>query len=348
MKGAIVGFGTIAMGHTVGYSKVDGLDIVAVVDPSPGRRAHATRHFGFRSYLTFQEMLDHEDLDFIDVCAPPSAHVDYIRIAMANGLHVLCEKPLALPSDHGYDELLAEIRSSEKVVYPCHNYKFAPILKLMESIVRQPQFGNVLSAKFRTQRSGHAVGVAEWEPHWRRYPALSGGGILRDHGPHSIYLAAHLTGRSPVAVSCLTGNLRGDKFVDTEDTALLTIRCEDNVQIMLDLTWSAGFRNSYYAIVGSNGSVTVENDDVSYAVGGELVRTVLPSDFDDPSHSDWFSQVFLDFLDKVAHPETADELLQEAIMTCVVIDSAYESASVGGLWVDVKLPIVPAPFQRLQ
>jgi predicted dehydrogenase len=348
VKGVIVGFGTIAMGHAIGYSQVADLDVVAVVDPSQGRRTCATHRFGLRSYASFAEMLARETPDFIDVCTPPSSHAEYLRLGMTHGLHVLCEKPVLLPTESGYDDLLAEIRSSDQIVYPCHNYKFAPILGLMENVVGTPEFGTVLSAKFRTLRSGHAVGVPDWNPDWRRDPAISGGGIVRDHGPHSIYLATHLTGRTPVAVSCLTGNLRRDRYTETEDTAMLTIRCDDDVQIMLDLTWSAGFRNSYYSVIGSNGSVVVENDDVCYTIGGDVQRTVLASNFDDPSHTDWFRQMFLDFLDKVAHPEQLNDLLQEALMTSLVIDSAYASAADGGRWVDVELPIISRPAYDAQ
>lgn len=338
MEGVIVGFGTIAMGHAVGYSQVDDLDIVAVVDPSPTRQADATYRFGLRSYASFAEMLDHESPAFIDVCTPPSTHSEYLRLGMAHGLHVLCEKPFLSPSIDGYDALLAEIRASRQVIYPCHNYKFAPILGLMEKVIGAPEFGAVLSARFRTLRSGHAVGVADWNPNWRRDPSYSGGGILRDHGPHSIYLATHLTDRIPMAVSCLIGNLRKDRFTDTEDTAMLTIRCDDDVQIMLDLTWSAGFRNSYYSVIGSNGSVVVENDDVCYAIGGDVRRMVLPSNFDDPAHTEWFREMFVDFLGTVTHPNRLEALLQEALMTSLVIDNAYKSAFDGGRWVDIDIP----------
>jgi len=345
VQGVIVGFGTIAMGHLLGYSQVDDLDITAIVDSSPVRRAQAAGRFGLRAYATFAEMLDHETPEFIDICTPPSSHGEYLRLGMDFGLHVLCEKPLLLPGAGGNDDLTARIRRSDSVVYPCHNYKFAPILGLMDEVIRRPEFGAVLNAKFRTLREGHAVGVPDWNPHWRRDPAFSGGGILRDHGPHSIYLAAHLTGSRPLAVSCLTGNLRRDEYGDTEDTAILTIRCDSDVQIMLDLTWSAGFRNSYYSVVGSNGSIVVENDDIRYTIGGQVNHTVLPSNFDDPSHTDWFRPMFGDFLEKVAHPEQLDGLLAEALMTSVVIDSAYASAADGGRWVPTLSPIAGGAAQ---
>ncbi len=338
MRGAIIGFGTIAMGHVAGYAQVPELSVGAVVDPSPERRRVAARSHGLRGYATLDEMMAAESPDFIDVCAPPDTHNAYIEAGVACGLHVLCEKPVFLPGPDGYDRLLATVRRSRGVVYPCHNYKFAPILALMERVVRSADFGEVLGARFRTLRRGHAVGVPEWRPHWRRDPRISGGGIIRDHGPHSVYLARHLTERDPVAVSCLSGNLRDDAHRGTEDTALITVRCAGDVQFSLDLTWAAGHRNSYYAITGSAGSVVVENDDVTCTLGGRTTRSVLPSDFDDPSHKDWFRQMFLDFLATVADRGRQPALLEEALVTALVVDAAYRSAANDGAWVDVPTP----------
>ena len=338
MRGAIVGFGAIAMGHAHGYARTPGVSVIAVVDPSPERRMVAQRSFEFRAYASFAEMCERESPDFVDICAPPHMHAEYLARAAEHNLHVLCEKPVFMPVAEGYERFVARILGARRVVYPCHNYKFAPILDLMQGVVRAPEFGEVLSARFRTIRSGHAVGVAEWNPHWRRDPAYSGGGILRDHGPHSVYLATHLTGLDPVAVCCLTGNLRRDGYDTTEDTALLTIRCAGGVQITLDLTWSGSFRNSYYSVSGTGGTIVVENDEVYYTRGGQLVRTVLSSEFDDPSHREWFSAMLCDFVDMVANPARQRALIREALVTSAVIDAGYESAARRGDWIELKLP----------
>lgn len=346
MRGVIAGFGKIAMGHMAGYPGVDELSIVAVVDISPERRLAAQREFGLRAYASFADMMNQESPEFLDVCSPPSTHREYISQAMANGLHVLCEKPVFLAEDGGYSWLLGDLATARSVLYPSHNYKFAPVLRLMQEVVQHPDFGDVIGTHFRTLRSQHAAGVSEWNPDWRRDPSISGGGILRDHGPHSIYLATSLTGRQPIAVSCLTGNLRRDEYDGTEDTALLTLQCDDGVQVVLNMSWAASFRNSYYSVMGSSGSIVVENDSIWYSLRGNTVRRVLRSDFDDPSHRAWFHRMFLDFTDMVRRPERQAELIREALMTSLVIDSAYLSANAGGRWVDVEVPplkLLPEP-----
>lgn len=310
----------------------------AVVDPSPIRREVAMQSFGLAAYATFEEMAAREAPDFVDICSPPHTHSGYLLQAAQAGLHVLCEKPVFMPTEEGYDTFAARVQSPGRVVYACHNYKFAPILSLMEGIVRAPTFGEVLNARFRTVRNGHALGVPEWNPHWRRDPAYSGGGILRDHGPHSVYLATHITGLEPVAVSCLAGNLRRDEYGATEDTALLTMRCAGGAQIVLDLTWAGSFRDSYYSVSGSGGVIVVENDDVYYTRGGEVVRTTLASEFDDPSHRAWFARMLADFADMVVNPARQHKLTLEALMTSAVIDAGYESAANHGEWVKLNLP----------
>jgi predicted dehydrogenase len=236
--------------------------------------------------------------------------------------------------------LLADIWASDRIFYPCHVYKFAPILDSMRDLISAPEFGEVRGANFRTVRRGHAIGVPEWRPDWRREPKTSGGGILRDHGPHSIYLAMNLTGHTPVAVSCLLGNLQQDRYADTEDTVLLRLRCADDVEIALNLTWAADCRNTGYSIMGSSGSVVVEGDNLTAAASGNVVRKVIESGFDDPSHQEWFHRMLLDFVDMVNNPGRQAELVREALITSLVIDGAYASAAAGGQWFKVEVPAV--------
>lgn len=337
MRGALIGFGSIATGHLAGYAEVPELDVVAVVDSCPERRAIAAR-FGLRTFADYESMHDAVRPDFVDVCTPPATHRDLIRHALTHDVHVLCEKPVFVPDAEGYLPFIEEIRTASAVCYPCHNYKFAPILELMQDVVHAPEFGPVVGARFRTIRTGHALGVAEWAPHWRRDSAVSAGGILRDHGPHSIYLMAHLTGQEPVAVSCIMGNLRRDAYQTTEDTALLTIRCADGAECQLDVTWSGSYRRTYYSVTGESGSIAVDGDEAWYTVNGCARRRTVASEFNDPTHRGWFGRMFRDFMAVLVDRERQLPLLREALMTSLVIDAGYESAARDGAWIDVHVP----------
>lgn len=335
MRVAIVGFGTIALGHTTAYGQVAELDLVAAVDPQPERRRVA-EGLGLRAYATLEEMLLQEDVAVLDICTPPKWHSSYIRNAVAHGLHAVCEKPVLVEGSAGYTDLIDTVLRSGCVLYPAHNYKFAPAIQELQRTTSRPEFGDVLEAHFRTLRSGHARGVVEWCPDWRRDPVVACGGVLRDHATHSVYLALLLTRLMPVEVSCTAGRMRDDQFHGTEDSAWLRIRCQGGAQILIDVSWAARERNTYYAVSGSGGTVRIENDELHVTQNGQVTTKTLKSDFDDPSHVAWFEQLLRDFLDVLGHRQRQKPLIAEALICALVVDAAYESAAEGGAW--VKIP----------
>lgn len=334
MRGALIGYGVIAGGHHDAYDHLDGLDLVAVVDSNAERRAAAElRDPSLSVHASMAELFAAEKLDFVDICSPPGSHLELMLAALEHDCHVLCEKPFLLRPD-SFDTLLGRI--GNHFVYPSHNYKFSPAMQQMVFHARSDAFGALLRGYFRTLRSGHARGVPEWKPDWRRMPEHSGGGILQDHGTHSIYLACHLCGETPEWVCCVLGNLRDDAFTETEDTAQIVLGFPGGAEVRLDLTWAAGLRHTSYALVGAAQNVLVDNDDLVLAGGGEVTRRVIPSDFDDPIHRAWLTAMLRDFLASLGDPSRQDELLAEAWTTCATIDAAYASAAQAGRPVEVR------------
>lgn len=340
MKGAIIGFGTIATGHLAGLRQCEGLSITSVVDISPQRRRIAEENFGLTAYSTFSELVQSQDLDFIDVCTPPSTHAFYSALALDAGYHTLCEKPVFLPDLSGYQDQIEKIKSSNKLFYPCHVYKFSPILTEVRKIIQDGKLGEIVRADFKTLRLGHALGVKEWDSDWRRKSSISRGGILRDHGPHSIYAAMHLTDSVPLSVSCISGRF-GDGFPETEDTAFVRMRCTNNVEVSFTLSWAASHRNTCYSVSGARGSIMVEDDELTYASNGEITKKIINSEFNDPSHKNWFRDMFLDFQDLIRNPARRDPLIIESLVTSAAMDAAYNSSCQSGRWVDLDIPKYP-------
>jgi predicted dehydrogenase len=340
MKGALIGFGTIAMGHLTAYEKVPDMTIAAIVDPTPERRTLAKSMYPtIGIYDSVDEAINEEGIDFIDICSPPYTHHDYILAGLASKKHVLCEKPLLL-GVQDFQGLSALIAQSNCALYPSQNYKFAPILQKVKRAVESSCFGAIVSGHFRTIRSGHAIGVPEWQPHWRRDSAISGGGILFDHGPHSIYMACHLLNQLPYAVSCLMGNLLKNGFADTEDTVFMTLYFDDNVRFIIDLSWAGTFRHSYYAVYGSMENIIVENDQLCHTTQqAGCQRQLITSEFDDPSHKAWFIDMLSDFKGMIADQQRQELLLKEALLINLVIEQAYESAKSGGKIVELPYPV---------
>ncbi len=345
LRGAVVGYGFISSrGHLPAYlqraKKHHDVEIVAIADICPARRELAGRAVpGVRIYEDYRSLLDAEgsSLDFIDICTPPSDHAEIARAALEHGLHVLCEKPLA-PTVGEAALLLETAAAVRRVIFPCHNYKHAPVVKAIREIVQSGRIGQVRSVTLNTFRNTFARGVPEWRPDWRREKRFSGGGIAMDHGSHTFYLAFEWMGGYPTAVTAKMTRLgAGDH--DTEDnfTAVLTFpRGLAHAQ----LSWTAGIRKVIYTIQGELGAITVDDDDLQLAVvdrGGivhpnakwTFEKRSVASHWMDASHSHWFDSLFEQFKGAIQEGAFVGKEARDAYFCVQTISNAYRSADEG-------------------
>lgn len=347
LRGALIGYGFIGgLGHLPAYqaraaSRGDVI-IVAIADTCPARLADAAaRHPGIRCYTDYRSLLDAESdsLDFVDICTPPCDHARIAREALDAGLHVLCEKPLTT-SFADADDLLAHAARRRKVLYPCHNYLHAPVVRAIRSILDDQQIGRLRTVAMNTMRNTHAKGVTEWHTHWRRHHSYSGGGIVMDHGSHSFYLLFDWFGAYPESVTAKVNTLDG--HYDTEDNASIVLTFP-NGMANVQLSWTCGVRKVQYALHGERGAITVDDDDLQLsqmrrtagpdiaqgAVRWDVDRRSIASHWGDASHTTWFDALFSRFREAIADGAWVSETARDAHQCIAVIEAAYASSRLG-------------------
>jgi predicted dehydrogenase len=361
LRGAIVGYGFIMeKGHAAAYrqrssagwadQKGPDVVIVAVADICEARRHLAQQQLpGIRVYPDHLAMLEAEgaELDFVDIATPPAEHAAVARAALARGLHVLCEKPLATTINDARD-MLASARAARRVLYPCHNYKHAPVVQAVRQVIASGEIGRVHLVTLQTFRNTHARGVPDWRPHWRRERRHSGGGIAMDHGSHTFYLAFEWLRSYPTAISARMSTMGN---FDTEDDLSCSLRFPTGVA-SAHLSWQAGVRKVLYTIHGDRGAIRVEDDNIEVArasaagVGGaapttwRFERVDVPSDWMDSSHVSWFNSLFDDFKRAIAVGEWVGREAEEAFLCVQLIQTAYASAKDGSR--ELSLPDLAA------
>lgn len=335
MRGAIIGFGVIAStGHTPALLRMDDHQIVAVVDPVAARRRAAREMIpGVRTFADHLELLAADlALDFVDIAAPPCHHLELALAAARGGLHVLVEKPVATSTDQARS-LLRAARDHRVTIFPCHNYKHAPVVREMARIIRSGGIGEVRSATLTTLRTGHARGTPEWRPDWRRQSEIAGGGVAMDHGSHICYLAFQFFGgAAPLSASARTYQLVPG--YDGEDNLCCTLTFEGGFALV-HLSWTAGVRKVLYSLQGSRGAMVVDEDQVQIAAGDELQRRTINSTFEDASHAAWFPPLFDQFAQEVSRGTFVTPELIEAYWCVATIEAIDRSAARGGAEVAV-------------
>lgn len=336
LRGAIVGYGFISeRGHVPAYAcpGETSFEIVAVADACPARREKARLALPkARVYENHIAMLDAERgrIDFVDVTTPPCDHARVAQSALARGLHVLCEKPLATSAEEARG-MVAQARKMRRVLFPCHNYKHAPVIKAVRKILDAREIGRVRLVTLQTFRTTHAKGVDEWRRDWRREKHVSGGGIAMDHGSHTFYLAFDWLGTYPTAITAKMSTLGN---FDTEDNFACAMTFP-NGTATAHLTWTAGVRKVIYTIHGEGGAVRVEDDDVEVAVmngdpAGQttfrLEKHEVASGWMDASHVGWFRSLLDQFAGAVHRDDFVSHETESSVRCVELITSAYASA----------------------
>jgi predicted dehydrogenase len=339
LRGALAGFGFIsARGHAPSYLADNLVEIAAVADLSEDQRRVARTLFpNARIYGAADEMIaaEHPRLDFVDIATPPRDHARIAHQALDRGLHVLCEKPLAATAEEGR-AMLDHARAARRVIYPCHNYKHAPIIKLVREALQSGAIGQVNLVTLQTFRNTHAKGVAGWRPDWRRDRSYAGGGIAMDHGSHTFYLAFEWMGSYPTAISA-HASTHGP--YDTEDNFNCTMSFPTG-SASAHLTWTSGMRKVLYTIHGSRGAIRVDDEELELAIleGGpgsngpgspgrwRTEKRVARSDWMDASHAGWFSSLFTEFRRAIEVGDWVGKDAREALLCLELIHKGYASA----------------------
>ena len=165
-------------------------------------QVHAARdRYGFQeASLSFDDLLNDEEIDIIDVCTPPYLHQSMVVAALRAGKHVICEKPLTGyfggPGDvppigdtvsktvmyrellRQLEQLRAEIRRSRGQFMYAENFLYAPAVNKAAEILRKKK-SRILYAKGEESLKGSSSPVAgEW--------SKTGGGTFIRTGAHPL------------------------------------------------------------------------------------------------------------------------------------------------------------------
>ncbi|MBN2984606.1 MULTISPECIES: Gfo/Idh/MocA family protein [Cohnella] len=159
---------------------------------------HEIDYGRFRKYTSVQEMLDREELALVDITLPTFLHRDVTVQCLNGGVHVLCEKPMAMNAAE-CDEMIAAAEANGKRLMIGQCLRFWPAYVYLQDLVTSEKFGRVTSAYF--YRGG---GTPSWGPWVLRNE--QGGGALLDMHVHDTDMVNWLFGK-PEAVSCYGRNV---------------------------------------------------------------------------------------------------------------------------------------------
>ena len=189
----IVGYGPLGgMGyhHGLGATRTDGIELVAVVDPSLERRKAAETDFpGVRTYAALGELVEDDDVEIAFVATPPAHHVPLTLELLRAGKHVACEKPLCLTVAEA-DRIIETATATARTLTVHQNRRWDPDFVAIRRAVSAGLLGEIFNVE--TFVGGFAHPCRTWHS-----DADVSGGAGYDWGSHHVDWVLQLMGGLP-------------------------------------------------------------------------------------------------------------------------------------------------------
>ena len=141
LKIALVGVGGISGAHIPAWDEMENAELVALCDIRPERME---KYENKRHYTDFEEMLNSEEIDILDICLPTYLHADYAVKAMERGIHVICEKPVSLKAED-IDRVYETAKKNNVKFMVTQVLRFWPEYELLKEIYETKKYGKLLS-----------------------------------------------------------------------------------------------------------------------------------------------------------------------------------------------------------
>ncbi|MHA7269698.1 Gfo/Idh/MocA family protein [Arthrobacter sp. HLT1-20] len=258
---AIIGCGDVATVHFEAIAAIDGAELVAVCDTDPARLAEAVAAHNVPGYRTVEELLDEVAVDVVHVCTPHHQHADPVIAALARGVNVISEKPLASTVADG-ERVASAAQASTARVGICFQNRYNQAVQALQERLSSGEYGAVLggSGTVMWHRNADYYDDRPWRGTW----SGGGGGLLMNQAIHTLDLLQWLMGD----VTAVSGHAATRALAET-------IEVEDTAELML--THRNGARSVFYATLANtvNAPITVDiaTEKAEFHLRGDLTIT---------------------------------------------------------------------------
>ncbi|MBS4174892.1 Gfo/Idh/MocA family oxidoreductase [Bacillus sp. FJAT-49736] len=330
----IIGAGGIAVGrHIPAFAQLkDEVTITALSDVNLERARNVAEEFNIPyAYENYRDMLSR--VDAVVICTPNKFHSEITVCALEAGVHVLCEKPMAMTAAE-CQVMINAAKKANKVLSVGFHYRYMKESQAAKKIMAANEIGNPLVVRVQALRRRKVPG---WGVFTNK--ELQGGGSLIDYGCHLLDLSLWLIGNPrPVEVTGTAyntlstqpgqvnqwGSFDHETF-NVDDHVTGYIRFENGASLLLEASWAANIieDKESVSISGDQGGLEVFPLKLNYAKHGMLFNSEaawIPSE-EDPgvSQARNFTDACLKGAELVVKPE-------EALFVSQIMEALYKSS----------------------
>ncbi|WP_100010034.1 Gfo/Idh/MocA family protein [Lentibacillus sediminis] len=337
LKMGIIGVGGIAQQrHIPAYQKMqDKVEITHVYDVNSERaRDVAEQHNIPYAAESFHDLFT--KVDAVTICTPNKFHAEMAIAALEAGLHVLCEKPMAMTAGEA-EQMTAASKRSGKLLQVAYHYRYTETARTAKQAIEGGEIGDPLVTRVQALRRRKVPG---WGVFTNK--ELQGGGSLIDYGCHFLDLALWLLDDpEPVEVMGTTYNRLSKtpnqlndwgafdpETFDVDDHVSASIRFADGSSMLFECSWAANIKEDtkHLSISGADGGLSLYPFEIYQPKHGTFMTNTAKADHNETEAGDLQAVNFVNSCLGLAIPVVKAE---EAMQTTRIIEAIYKSSETG-------------------
>ena len=338
----VVGLG-IGRWHCQGYKEYDRSELVALCDSHADLLVRLAKDIGVppeNCYTDHRVMIADAKrlgLDAISIAIPNKYHAPVAIDGLTGGLHVLCEKPMAMTADEGR-KMAAAAKKARKTLMVNFSSRFTWEAFAMKRAIEAGELGDIYFARSVWHRRR---GIPIWSE-WFVTKKLSGGGPIIDFGVHRLDLAMWLMGNpKPLTVSGSTYRIFGPgiakkqgKKYDVEDLGAAFVRFDNGATLVLEASWAANIQMGDEIathLYGDKAGLVYRNLPEAPWSEAMLFGETKGTAWDKRlvSSSDPTPTSFQEFVDACLEKREPIATAEQGVAVQVILDAIYKSAATG-------------------
>jgi predicted dehydrogenase len=320
---AVVGLGAFAQSDALpAFAAAENSELVALVSGDAAKRAELAQKYDVEdhyAYEQYDQLLNSGDVDAVYISVPNHLHCDYTIRAAKAGIHVLCEKPMAITVAECEQMIVAATDNQIKLMI-AYRLHLEPANLQAIDLVQSGQIGEprIFTSLFTQQTMEGDI----------RLDKEIGGGTLDDIGIYCINAARYIFQDEPIAVFATTANNGEERFREVAEMTSVIMHFPDQKLATFTCSFGAA-RIETYQVVGTKGNLRVE---LAYSTQGPI-KHVLTIDGKSQERSfephNQLVAEFVHFSDCILNDKEPEPSGIEGLIDVELIQALYRSIETG-------------------
>ena len=321
IKIGIVGLGRIGKVHLFNIQQlISGASVIAACTRSEKSLEYAKKHSVKGLFTSFDDMLSEGGIDAVIIASPTALHFEHLKLAIAAGKHIFCEKPIDL-SIENVKEIKSLLDANPVKFMVGFNRRYDPNVLKIKKELNEGRLGALQSVKIISRDPG---------PPPMEFIKTSGG-LFLDMAIHDFDLARYLM-NSEITEVYSTASIFGDlplETVDDVDTAVTILKFKNKGFATIENS-----RNSTYGydqrieVFGEKGLLSAQNksDDSVYFANNSGFHRPKPVGFFIERYKESYINILDSFVQCLEQNKDLELTFQDGLQSLAISLAAKKSS----------------------